>query len=284
MGGRGPRPRPSEKRRAGAEHGVEDRRHQPAPEVGIEPSGLRLPVDRGEGDREPGDPGIERGRPGGFASATLELDPRRAVLHRHLRHRRGKGVGGGPHRRPVLQRHDRLEGGQERAVRRQQPVLVELRDLDDHERAELPQHRSAQRIEKRRGGTKLGRDEIGGVGRRHVERGELIAVAGRMQAEEGQRPVDVHAAAAGQVAAHRCALLETVEDFADPSGVRGLRPSRGRPGQPDLPRMSSSSGRVERTMARIASSASGSASPVHSSMKNFLNSTAMAQPVAGNSW
>ena len=52
----------------------------------------------------------------------------------------------------------------------------------------------------------------------------------------------------------------------------------------DLSRMSSSSGRVDRIMARIASSASGSASPVHSSMKNFLNSTAMAQPVVGNSW
>ena len=111
---------------------------------------------------------------------------------------------------------------------------------------------------KRRGGTNLGRDEVGSVGRRHVERGELMAVAGRMQAEEGQRPVDVHAAAAGQVAAHRCALLETVEDFAYPSGVCGLRPSSGRPGQPDLSRISSSSGRVDRTMARIASSASGS--------------------------
>ena len=284
MGGRGPRPRPSEKRRARAEQGVEDRRHQSAPQVGIEPRGLRLPVDRSEGDREPGDPGIELGRPGCLRIGDLELDPRRTILHRRLRHGLCKGVGGGPYCRSVLQRQDRLECREERAVWRQQSVLVEFRDFDDHERAELPQHRSAQRIEKRRGGTNLGRDEIGSVGRRHVERGKLMAVAGRMQAEEGQRPVDVHAAAAGQVAAHRCASLETVQDFAYPSGVCGLRPGSRNPGQPDLSRISSSSGRLDRNMARIASSASGSASPVHSSMKNFLNSTAMAQPVAGNSW
>ena len=283
MAGRGPRPRPSEKGRARAEQCVEDRRHQSAPQVGIETRGLRLPVDRSEGDREPGNPGIELGRPSRLCVCDLERDPRGAVLHRRLRHGLCKGVGGGPNRRSVLQRQDRLEWREVRTVRRQQPVLVEFRDFDDHERAELPQHRSAEAIEKRRGGTNVGRDEIGSVSRRHVERGKLMAVAGRMQAEEGQRPVDVHATAAGQLATHRCALLETVEDFAHPSGVCELRRSRSHPGQADLSRISSSSGRVDRTIERTASSASGSASPVHSSMKNFLNSTAMAQPVAGNS-
>ena len=100
--------------------------------------------------------------------------------------------------------------------------------------------------------------------------------------DEGQEAVDMDAAAARQLAAHRFSGRDARGQFGDEPGLAGrLSPHHGW----RLPTRSVRTVTESRTSRRMASNSAGSGVLVHSSMKNFLNSKAMAQPCLGcRSW
>src|SRR5688500_12934425 len=98
----------------------------------------------------------------------------------------------------------------------------------------------------------------------------------QVHAEERHGPVDMEPLATAEIASDRFTRLKRRGNFLE---------QRVRLGHAPALRLSSSTGNDWRIISRSATSDSRSGSPVHSSMKTFLNSIAVAQPVCGKcSW
>ncbi len=117
-----------------------------------------------------------------------------------------------------------------------------------------------------------GPDQVGGaVDRDPAGQAGLLLVAA-VEDQEGQPPIDMRAPVGSDLLAKSTRLAEL-----------GLERRRRGPktGATAHPSRSSATVAVKATKRRMASSSAGSGSPVHSFMKNFLNSRAIAQPRPG---
>jgi hypothetical protein len=174
---------------------------------------------------------------------------------------------------------------QERRIVGQQDVMLQLADIEDDEGAETLPHDRANGLDQRRSLLNGRRDQIGGMGGGDIAGGEIFRAAGQMQAEKWQRPVDMQTTVFADIAANGLAGLEAGYDVIDQIGDG----KRGAAGGEEVHRRdlrhSSSTGWSAAIAWRISATTRASGFPVHSSMKNFLNSTAMAQPFSANlSW
>src|SRR5436190_10994998 len=101
-----------------------------------------------------------------------------------------------------------------------------------------------------------------------------------MDTQKGQRPIDVQTVAVAELAADRLAVPEKRVKVR--FGLHQWRCGLDKLGLHRMARSADSRmGSVDARAARSWSIAAQSGSPLHSSMKIFLNSTAMAQPVSG---
>lgn len=175
-------------------------------------------------------------------------------------------------------------------------VPFEFAIFEHEESAETLSKRASDCLDDSGSRRGVGCHQVGGVGLGDLACHDGLLCLGDKDAEKGQRSVDVQAPALGKFAPHRLAGLKAGDHLAEPHiiwcPVPGflMIPGAVIPWRRcALHRRASSvltrSGTVDATSARNASSTSKSGSPVHSSMKNFLNSMAIAQPVCGKySW
>src|SRR5690606_21380492 len=151
---------------------------------------------------------------------------------------------------------------------------LEFADIEDEESAEALLHgfadhgRDCDRV-----GPGAG-DEIGGIGGGRLPGREFVATPD-MDGEIGHGAIEIATPLAVDIEPDWRVASQGLGDGFDHGGP-GAGPAHGR-----APRRSSSNGRAARMAACKSAMASASGAPVNSSMKIFLNSTAMAQPVWG---
>ena len=259
-----------------AEQRVARRQRQIAKHLRIE-GAARRPVDRRQSERKMRDRRVAVDQ---RLHRWLEIRPRamldvaRTKIDRDLGHGLAKRRGGARRGSIVARPDQRDERRQARRVfgllgRRR--LIVERHQKD----AVVPgAHGRDNRLQRGGGGMIVlwSPDQIGRTGGGDMPRNAIFGLVGAVQHEEEDRAIDMRPAMRADQLTKRTALAEF-------GGERHGGQSEARAAAHAIRSRAVSA--VKAMKRRIASSSAGSGSPLHSSMKNFLNSSAIAQPWSG---